>query len=95
MAISDKKKVQTMINITAEQIIIVRTAITAMQEVRTTFQNVNPSTTGTPISGSVAAINTALNALDATVNGGSTASAWNLLINSHIDSHTGEALNAS
>lgn len=92
MAISDKKKVQTMINKTAQDIVIIRAAIERMKAVRTIFQSINPSVTGTPIQGQVSAINTALNALDTTVNSGSTAATWDLLIAAHIDSHTGEAL---
>ena len=65
MPIADTKKVQTMINILAEAAEEARAAVAKMKAVRTKFQTHNPSVAGTLLEGNVAAVNSALNALDA------------------------------
>lgn len=89
MALSDTKKVQTMINIVGQQAEIIDNAVTAMEAVRTLYLAMNPDTTGTPLDGNVAAVNTAINSLRATIDG----AAMQLMINSIVPSHRGEALN--
>jgi len=91
VALSDAKKVQTMINITAKNIIAVRAAIESMKDVRTVFTTIDPDVTGTPLEGNVDAVNTALNNLDTLVNS-TNAAVWDGMIAAHIDSHREESL---
>ena len=92
MALSDKKKVQTMVNIAAEQIVIIRAAIDSLKDTRTLFLSSCPSLSGTCISGSLASINSALNILDTVVNSGSTGTTWNNIEGCHVPSHNNQAL---
>ncbi len=92
MAISDTKKVQTLVNVTAEQIITVRSAVSTMKSMRDLYQAANPSVAGTCISGSVASINSAINALDSIINSGSNSDVWDGLVNCYVPTHHKEAL---
>ena len=88
MPISDKKKVQTMINIVAQQASIVREAVQVMKDVRTTFQSVNPDVTGTPLEGTTTAVSNAINALDTEIGG----AVWDGLIAAEVPTHRNKAL---
>lgn len=86
--VPDSKKVQTMINIMANAAQSCRDARDKMLAVRTKFQAINPDITGTPLEGNVAALNSALNALDAELN----KAIWTGLIGAKVPSHEGKAL---
>lgn len=88
MALADTKKVQTMINVLAEAAEDVRAAIERMKAVRTKFQAHNPDVTGTPLEGNVAAVNTALNALDTQTS----KAIWTQIIAAKVTSHRNRAL---
>ena len=88
MAIADSKKVQTMINVAAQQMVIIRAAVTTIEAVKTTFQTVNPDVTGTPLDGNVAALNAALVSLRSEVDG----AVWSGLIAVIEPSHRNKAL---
>lgn len=88
MAISDKKKVQTMINAVARQMRAIRAAVAEIANVRTRFQAANPDVTGTPLEGNVTALNNAFNALQNETD----KAIWTALIAEEIESHRGEAL---
>lgn len=92
MPLANTKQVQTIINVTAEQIIIVRAAIQTMKDTRTLFVAASVDTTGTPLSGSVASLNSALNTLDSAVNSGSISATWDALIGNYVPTHRKEAL---
>ena len=88
MAIADTKKVQTMINIVGQQAVIIRNAVTAMEAVRTTFNSVNPDTTGTPLDGQTAAVSAAINAMRTEAD----KAVWTAMIAAIVPSHRNEAL---
>ena len=88
MAIPDSKKVQTMINITAQQMIIIRAAVAKMDAVKAAFTTHNPDVTGTPLAGQVGTVNTALTALRAE----SDKVVWTNLIAAIVPSHRNKGL---
>lgn len=88
MALADTKKVQTMINIVAEQAEIIREAVEKMKAVRTLFNSVNPDTTGTPLAGNETAVSNAIDGLDTEAIKG----VWTQMIAAHIPSHRNQAL---
>jgi len=92
MALADSKKVQTMVNICAEQAQIVRAAIVKMKAVRTVYLAAAPAVTDTVLDGGNAAtLSSAINALDTLVNT-TDAAIWTALINSYVPSHRNQAL---
>ena len=88
MAISDKKKVQTMINIMAEQALEIRASVDKMKAVRVAFQAHSPDVTGTPLDGQVVALNTALNDLETEIN----SVVWDGVIAAIVPTHKNNAL---
>ena len=89
---TDKKKCQTMINIMGQQALIVRAAIDVMKQVRTAFTTIDPDTTGTPLDGKVALVNTALNDLDAAANENADGAVWDAMIAAIVPTHRNHAL---
>ena len=90
---SDSKKVQTIVNVCAEQATIIRQAIATMVTMRNIFTTVNPNTAGTPLAGgAAAALNTALNALNTEMNTSPRAATWTALIAARVPTHTNNAL---
>jgi len=90
--IADTKKCQTMINITAQQILIIRAAVDVMKQIRAIFLTINPDTTGTPLEGNVQLVNAALNDLDTTVNEGVDGAVWDAMIAAIVPTHRNKAL---
>ncbi|KKK92621.1 hypothetical protein LCGC14_2701100 [marine sediment metagenome] len=88
MAIADKKKVQTMVNISAEEILKIRKALERIKQVRAAFQTHNPVVTGTALENRVAALNASLNALDIQAN----LAVWNDIVGGVVPSHRNKAL---
>ena len=88
MAVADTKKVQTMINIVGQQAQIIRDAVQTMKDVRTTFNAVNPDTTGTPLDGKAAIVSNAINDLDTEAS----SAVWAQMIAAIVPSHRNEAL---
>lgn len=88
MPVPDQKKVQTMINVVAEQAAIIRAAVDTMVLVRATFNVVNPDTTGTPLAGNEVAVSNAINTLDTAIFG----PVWDGMIAAHIPSHRNVAM---
>ena len=88
MALSDKKKVQTMINIAGQQMQIIRDAVTTIESMKTAFTTINPDVTGTPMDGNVALLNSAINGLRTEVDG----AVWSGLIGAIVPSHRNKAL---
>ncbi len=88
MAIADTKKVQTMINIVADQATIIRAAVATMKATRTTFNTVNPVITGTTLEGNKTAVSNSIDALDTEVS----KAVWDTMIAAHIPSHRNDAL---
>lgn len=56
MARSDKKKCQTLINIVAEQVTLLKQASDKLQRCQAAYQDQNVDPTGTPLEGNVQAI---------------------------------------
>ncbi len=54
MPISDKKKVQSLINIVADEVDKLKAVAERLEALRTAFQAHNPDVTGTPLEGHVA-----------------------------------------
>jgi hypothetical protein len=88
MPVSDQKKVQTMVNIAADQIIIVRSAIDTLKTIRTAFNNHNPNTTGTPLAGKKTALSLSIDTLDLEAR----LAIWSDMISSKVETHQGKAL---
>ncbi len=88
MALSDNKKVQTMVNVLGGAAEDVRAAVAKMKAVRVKFQTHNPSVAGTPLEGNIAAVNVALNALDAEA----VKALWTQLIAAKVPGHSNKAL---
>ena len=89
MAVHDNKKVQTMVNVAGQQMLIIRQAISTLQNVRTAYVAANPTITGTVLEGNVSALNTSLNAIDTQAQ----LAVWDTLISGIVPSHRNEALN--
>lgn len=90
MAVADTKKCQTMINIVAQQMVIIRAAVDAIETVRDTFTTINPDTTGTVLDGNLTAINSAITDLKAETD----KALWTGLIAAEVPSHRNAALEA-
>lgn len=88
MALSDSKKVQTMINAVGYDVIAMRQLMQHILAIRTAFQTHNPSVTGTPLEGNVTALNNLINSLNTELS----KTGWNVVINSIVPSHEGKAL---
>lgn len=86
--VADSKKVQTMINICADQAQIMRDAVSRMLAVRTAFTTHNPDITGTPLEGNVAVVNQAITDLNAEVS----KAIWDAMIAAKVPSHRGKAM---
>ena len=84
----DTKKVQTMVNIVGQQMIIIRVAMARIEAVKAAFTTANPDVTGTPLEGNIAAVNSAITALKAEVD----AALWTQLIAAIVPSHRNKAL---
>lgn len=85
---NDTKKVQTMINIVAEQITNIRDSMSTIQDVKSKFQTANPDVTETPLDGKVSSINTAISDLQTETD----KSIWTEIINAYVSTHRGQAL---
>ncbi len=88
MAISDNKKVATMVNIVGQEALVMRDAMTRIMAVRTKFQVVNPDVQGTPLEGNLSAVNAAIDALSADLSG----PVWDGMIAAIVPSHKNTAL---
>jgi hypothetical protein len=88
MPIADRKKCQTLINVGAESVLVIREAVTRLKACRTAFQTHNPSTTGTALDGNITAINSWITDVE---NVGDAAVAQ-ALVDAQVPSHTNKAL---
>ncbi len=88
MALSDKKKVQTMVNIVGQAVQEMRDGMTTILAIRVKFNEINPDVTGTPLDGNLAAVNAAINSLDAELGG----PVWDGMIAAIVPSHRNKAL---
>jgi hypothetical protein len=88
MPIADTKKVQTMINVAADQIEIIQSAIATMKTIRTAFNTQNPDVTGTALEGNKVALSNSIDALDTEAN----LAIWTTITTSQVPSHQGKAL---
>jgi len=88
MALSDAKKVQTMINVAASQMTMIRAATNRLETIRDLFIAASANVAGTPLEGNLGTLNTALNDLltetDSVI--------WTVLIANEVPSHRGRAL---
>jgi len=91
MPLADSKKVQSMVNIAAEQGEIIRAAIQKLKDTKAVFVAVNPDVTGTPLEGQVGNLNNVINDLDTLINVTDKA-IWDGLIAAKVPSHEGKAL---
>ena len=65
MAIADKKKAQTFINVSAACVVQLKAIATRLEDLRTIWQAQTPDATGTPLDGHVAQISTWIDAVRA------------------------------
>lgn len=86
--VADTKKVQTMVNICAQQMEAIRAAVARIVQVRDVFTTVNPDVTGTALEGNVATVNQAINDLKAETD----KAVWTQLIAAIVPSHRNKAL---
>lgn len=84
--VADTKKVQTLINRTADVLVVIK----SLEAIKDTYTNANPpiSVIGTPLEGNIAAVNTLLNDLMALANGPVAQG----LLDAYVPTHTGDAL---
>ena len=85
---ADTKKVQTMVNIVAEESQKCRAARDKILAVRAAFQAINPSVAGTPLQGNLAAVNSFIDDLDALLN----RAVVDGIIDAYVPSHRGKAI---
>ena len=88
MALSDKKKVQTFINVLGQQMEIMRGALAEIEAVKVLFTASSASETGTPLQGKLAQVTGAIPSLAAQVN----KDIWTDMINAIVPSHRNKAL---
>lgn len=86
--VADSKKVQTMINVAADELTTIREALGRLQVIKTKFQTANPDVSGTPLEGNVTALNNALTDLQTEAD----RTIWTQLIAARVPSHRGKAL---
>ncbi len=85
---SDRKKVQTMVNICGQQMVIIRAAMARIEAVKAAYQTASPDPTGTPLEGKVATVNQAITDL-ATEAG---KAVWTQMIAAIVPTHRNKAL---
>ncbi len=85
---SDRKKVQTMVNICGQQVVIIRTAMARIEAVKVAYQTASPDPTGTPLEGKVAQVNQAITDLKAQVDN----AVWTQMIAAIVPTHRNKAL---
>jgi hypothetical protein len=86
--VADSKKVQTMINVAADEVTTIREALVRLQAIKIKFQTANPDVSGTPLEGNVTALNNALTDLQTEAD----RTIWTQLIAARVPSHRGKAL---
>lgn len=91
MPVADTKKVQSMVNIAAEQGEIIRAAIQTLLDTKAIFVTIDPDVTGTPLEGQTGNLNNIINNIDTLVNVTDKA-IWDELIAAKVPSHRGKAL---
>ncbi len=85
---SDRKKVQTMVNICGQEAIKMRVSMDRIMAVRTAFTTANPDVTGTPLEGKVATVDQAITDLKMQVDG----AVWTQMIAAIVPTHRNKAL---
>ena len=85
---SDKKKVQTMVNIVGQQMIVIRAAVARIEAVKAAYQTASPDPTGTPLEGQVPTVKQAITDLAAEVG----KAVWTQMIAAIVPSHRNKAL---
>ena len=88
MPLADKKKVQTMVNVSGDALVEIRKQVAILKVVRTKFQTHSPVTTGTVLQGITGTLNTLVNTLDTA----SADPAWDTVINGKVETHRNKAL---
>lgn len=86
--VADTKKCQTFINAIAVEALKIRASVNRLKTIRTTFQAISPSTTGTALQGNTTALNNSLNAIDTQI----VLAVWQTMIDAYVPSHEGKAL---
>jgi len=86
--VADTKRVQTMVNIVGQQMLLIRAAMARIEAVKAAFTTANPDVTGTPLDGNVATVNSAIVALKAEVDG----AVWTQMIAAIVPTHRNTAL---
>ena len=90
MAISDKKKCQTLINKMAEVVEQLQAGADSLKILRTAYQDQNVDPTGTPLAGNVAEVSTWIDQVDVIANG---AIATGMMV-AKVPTHRNKALEA-
>lgn len=88
MALADKKKVQTRVNISGDAVVEIRKQVQILKDVKVKFETHNPNVTGTPLSGIVASLNGIISSLDAAASNPN----WDTVINGKVLTHRNKAL---
>ena len=88
MALSDRKKIQTLINRTADAMSRIRDDVAVLEDYKARYVASGADPTGTPLEGNVTALNTALASLRIEVD----SVVWSTLIAAKVDTHRGQAL---
>ena len=88
MAIADSKKVQTMINVLADEAEIIQASIARMKSVRDRFNTANPVTDRTILDSNLTNINNGITALDTEVS----KQLWTDLIDNRVSTHRSKSL---
>ena len=88
MAISDKKKCQSLINLVGQRVQSMRDDMAAIAALKAKYVTQSVDPTGTPLGGNVVALNTALTNLGTALN----VNIFTQLIAAIVPSHSGDAL---
>ena len=88
MPIADTKKVQTMINIVADEVEKIKTAATRLNQLRSLFMAAGVDVAGTPLEGHLTDVSDWIDAIDAAAN----AAVPNGFIANRVPSHRAKAL---
>lgn len=86
--VPSQKKVADLVNAAALAAQAIRAQVAVLKALRTTFNTVNPSVTGTPLQGNLTALSNSIDALDAE----SAKAVWTTMINAYVPSHQGNSL---
>lgn len=86
--VAESKKIQTLVNVIADQGEAIRLAVSKLIATRSKFNTANPDANGTVVEGNLVPLNNSLNRINAEIS----KQVWTDIINARSPSHRNKAL---